>query len=156
MGLRIHLGHGGQLCLTGMPIWNDDDRPNEEYGDSLEEQIDGARNKNTPSHLKEPTGADYLTIVDMSRLHFCKVHYCTCPDSKPLHMQLIYSSLFPSTTESPKTAFTFTILDDFIQDNLEYRTSASNYDNKLCRIISSIFLHLVPVLIPQCYGVCDG
>ena len=114
IGLGIHLGHGGQPCPAGMPIWNDDDSPNEEYGDSLEEQIDGARNRNTPSHLKEPAGTDYLTIVDMSGLHFCKVHYCTCPDSKPLHMQLIYSSLFLSTTESPKTAFTFAVLDDFI------------------------------------------
>ena len=156
IGLGIHLGHGGQPCPAGMPIWNDDDSMNEEYGDSLEEQIDGARNRNTPSHLKEPAGADYLTIVDMSRLHFHKVHYCTCPDSKPLHMQLIYSSLFLSTTESSKTAFTFTILDNFIRDNLECRMSASNYYNKLHRITSSIFPHLVPVLILQYYGEWDG
>ena len=75
---------------------------------------DGAH-ANIPAHLKPPTGSDYLTIVDISRVHFCRINYCVWPESKPFHMQLLYSSLFPCTIENPWTAFTFAVLDNFIQ-----------------------------------------
>ncbi|KAG2738524.1 hypothetical protein P692DRAFT_201873906 [Suillus brevipes Sb2] len=53
--------------------------------------------------------------------------------------------LFPASFTSPKTAFTFAVLDDFLLDNLECRTSVMNYYSKLRRVTSSVFPHLVPV-----------
>ncbi|KAG1792281.1 uncharacterized protein HD556DRAFT_1309358 [Suillus plorans] len=43
-----------------------------------------------------------------------------------------------------KTAFTFQVLDNFLLDNLECGTSAMNYYNKLRRMTTSVFPHLVP------------
>ncbi|KAF8545940.1 hypothetical protein OG21DRAFT_1491749 [Imleria badia] len=43
--------------------------------------------------------------------------------------------------------FIFKLLDDFIRDNLECGTSGSNYFNKLQRVTSNVFPHLVPWLL---------
>ncbi|KIJ16603.1 hypothetical protein PAXINDRAFT_10319 [Paxillus involutus ATCC 200175] len=59
-------------------------------------------------------------------------------------MQLLESGLLSATIDQPKTAFSFSVLNDFIRDNLECGTSASNYYNKLRRITSNVFPHLVP------------
>jgi hypothetical protein len=53
---------------------------------------------------------------------------------------------FPASFNRPKTVFTFTVLDDFLLDNLECGTSAMNYYSKLQRMTSSMFPHLVPVM----------
>ncbi|KAG2154298.1 uncharacterized protein EDB93DRAFT_1102429 [Suillus bovinus] len=47
----------------------------------------------------------------------------------------------------PKTVFTFRVLNNFLLDNLECGTSAMNYSSKLQRMTSSMFPHLVPVMI---------
>ncbi|KIK12457.1 hypothetical protein PISMIDRAFT_120862 [Pisolithus microcarpus 441] len=58
-------------------------------------------------------------------------------------MQLFWAKLCPSTFEKPSTAFTFSVLDDFLRDNVECGTSGMNYYNKLRRVTSNVFLHLV-------------
>jgi hypothetical protein len=55
--------------------------------------------------------------------------------------------IFPASFNRPKTAFTFRVLDDFLLDNLECSTSAMNYYSKLQRMTSSMFPHLVPVVL---------
>ncbi|KAG1732333.1 hypothetical protein EDB19DRAFT_1896758 [Suillus lakei] len=62
-------------------------------------------------------------------------------------MQLFQAGLFPASFTRPKTAFTFTVLDDFLLDNLECGTSAMNYYSKIRRLTSSIF----PLMVPDCY-----
>ena len=36
-----------------------------------------------PSCLQPPTRSDYLTIVDVTGIHFITVNYCTCPNLEP-------------------------------------------------------------------------
>ncbi|KAG1779892.1 hypothetical protein EV702DRAFT_1043281 [Suillus placidus] len=57
---------------------------------------------------------------------------------------LCQMGLFLASFAQPKTAFTFEVLDDFLLDNLECETSAMNYYNKLRRMTTSVFPHLVP------------
>jgi hypothetical protein len=71
--------------------------------------------------------------------------------SQPLHMQRLQSGLLPSTIDRPKTAFSFSALNDFTRDNLECGTSTSNYYGKLRRITPNIFPHLVPVSAPAAF-----
>ncbi|KIK72435.1 hypothetical protein PAXRUDRAFT_73596, partial [Paxillus rubicundulus Ve08.2h10] len=92
-----------------------------------------------------PQGGNHLTLVDMTDVHLLQVHYCVCPTSQQFHMQLLESGLLSATIDQPKTAFSFSVLNDFIRDNLECGTSASNYYNKLQRITSNVFPHLMPV-----------
>ncbi|KAI6006503.1 hypothetical protein F5J12DRAFT_782792 [Pisolithus orientalis] len=57
---------------------------------------------------------------------------------------LMQAGMFPATTKAARTAFTFQVLDDFIQDNVECGTSAMNFYSKLHHITSNAFPHLVP------------
>ncbi|KAG2737592.1 hypothetical protein P692DRAFT_201842923 [Suillus brevipes Sb2] len=57
--------------------------------------------------------------------------------------QMFEMGIFPALFTRPKTAFTFSQLNDFILDNLECRTSAMNYYSKLRRITSRTFPHSV-------------
>ncbi|KAI6019504.1 hypothetical protein BKA83DRAFT_4057093 [Pisolithus microcarpus] len=98
---------------------------------------------NIPCHLRPPVGSKYLTIVDVTGMHFLLVQACQCPNADSFHMQLFRAKLCPSTFEKPSTAFTFSVLDDFLRDNVECGTSGMNYYNKLHRVTSNVFLHLV-------------
>ncbi|KAG2072200.1 hypothetical protein BDR04DRAFT_1127719 [Suillus decipiens] len=83
-------------------------------------------------------------VVDMSGLHFLMIRFCQCANSLSPDMQLLEIGLFLASFTSPKTAFTFAVLDDFLLDKLECGTSVINYYSKLRRITSSVFPHLVP------------
>ncbi|KAG1894778.1 uncharacterized protein F5891DRAFT_984797 [Suillus fuscotomentosus] len=79
------------------------------------------------------------TIVDKSGVHSVSIWYCHCPGALNPDMQLFQAGLFPASFTRPKTAFTFSVLDDFLLDNLECGTSAMNYYSKIWRLTSSIF-----------------
>ncbi|KAG1721475.1 uncharacterized protein EDB91DRAFT_1088440 [Suillus paluster] len=83
------------------------------------------------------------TIVDKFRVHTHKIKYCMCADAPTADIQLCQMGLFPASFTQPKTAFTFEVLDNFLLDNLECGTSAMNYYNKLRRMTTSVFPHLV-------------
>ncbi|KAG8216172.1 hypothetical protein J3R82DRAFT_8191, partial [Butyriboletus roseoflavus] len=74
---------------------------------------------------------DYLTVVDVTGIHFMTINYCTCSGSDLEYLQLLHFKLCPATLQMPWTVFTFTLLDDFIQDNLECGTLGMNYYSKL-------------------------
>jgi len=65
----------------------------------------------------------------------------------PQHEQLLQAGLFPSSFEEPETAFTFSVLDDFLVDNLECKTTAQQYFSKLQSITNRMFPFRVPVCI---------
>ncbi|KIO00302.1 hypothetical protein M404DRAFT_102546, partial [Pisolithus tinctorius Marx 270] len=141
-GVQLHLGHGGAPCphaiaqaqqAAGEPLPMDD----QEWEDveDIEEN---------PKHLHPPAGSRYLTIVDVTGVHFIVVNWCECKTAEARYIQLLRAKLFPSTFEKPSTAFTFVVLDDFLRDNLECGMSGMNYYSKLRQITSSVFPHLVP------------
>ncbi|KIK12597.1 hypothetical protein PISMIDRAFT_120613 [Pisolithus microcarpus 441] len=148
LGLAIHLGHGGAPCpytdlqklseqgyrsmvdLLGMLPFD-----SEEW-----EDVD-----DIPLNLQPPSGSKYLTIVDITGIHYMVIESCQCPNAEEYHLQLLRAKLWPSTFLKPSTAFTFAVLDDFLRDNLECGTSGMNYFSKLRRITSGLFPHLVPV-----------
>ncbi|KAI6046549.1 hypothetical protein EDC04DRAFT_2597990 [Pisolithus marmoratus] len=149
LGLAIHLGHGGAPCLysemehpteqgdkavTDLPKWPPFD--SEEWVD-----VD-----DIPLNLQPPIGKKYLTIVDITGIHYMIVNSCQCPNAEDYHLQLLQAKLWPSTFQKPSTTFTFAVLDDFLRDNLECRTSGMNYFSKLCQIASGLYPHIVPIL----------
>jgi hypothetical protein len=156
-GLVISLGHNGNPCP-----WQDDNDNNDLFVDADtdaddaddipglgQEQLTAERTW-IPNDL--PTGVPFIknskkltTIIDKSGVHTHKILYCTCADAPTADIQLCQMGLFPASFAQPKTAFTFEVLDDFLLDNLECGTSAMNYYNKLRRMTTSVFPHLVPV-----------
>ncbi|KAI6150458.1 hypothetical protein BKA82DRAFT_4328556 [Pisolithus tinctorius] len=97
-----------------------------------------------PPHMRRPVGSKYLTVVDVTGVHFIPVRWCQCEAAESFRLQLLRAKLFPATFEKPSTAFTFAVLDDFVRDNLECGTSGMNYYSKLRRVTSGVFPHLVP------------
>ncbi|KAI6002176.1 hypothetical protein F5J12DRAFT_783943 [Pisolithus orientalis] len=137
VGLVLHLGHAGAPCLAGEGSWED-------AASHVDEEWEDIKESQQLAHLNPLDDRNYLTVVDTGSMHFCNVQYCNCPGSEDSHLQLTMAGLFPAMTKAPRTAFTFQVLDDFIRDNVECGTSAMNYYNKLQRVTSSMFPHLVP------------
>jgi hypothetical protein len=88
-----------------------------------------------------------LTAVHQSGIFALEVLYCICPNAVETHKQLFNSGLFPSSFKQIETVFTFTVLDDFLADNLECKTTAQQYYLKLQSITNRMF----PDSVPVCY-----
>ncbi|KAG2057627.1 hypothetical protein BDR06DRAFT_969387 [Suillus hirtellus] len=116
IGLEVHLGHKGKPCPGLTDKWCDTD----DEGDNLSEGP-------WIPLLNDPW---MTTVVDTSGLHSMMVRFCKCVGALSPDMQLFKTGLFPASFTSPKTAFTFVVLDNFLLDNLECGTSAMNYYSK--------------------------
>ncbi|KAI6145086.1 hypothetical protein BKA82DRAFT_4330730 [Pisolithus tinctorius] len=99
--------------------------------------------------MHQPVRSKYLTVIDVTRVHFITVCWCQCKAAESFQLQLLQAKLFPATFEKLSTAFTFVVLDDFVGDNLECSTSGMNYYSKLQWMTSGVFPHLIPVIARQ-------
>jgi hypothetical protein len=75
------------------------------------------------------------------------VLYCICPNAGDEAEQLLKAGLLASSFKQIETAFTFSVLDDFLTDNLECKTTAQQYYSKLQSITNRMF----PDHVPVCY-----
>jgi hypothetical protein len=80
-----------------------------------------------------------------------QVHFCSCPGAVQKHIQLFRAGLFPASIQSPKTAFTFDVLDHFRVDAMECKTSAMSFFQKLQCFTNNAFPHTVKVS-DECSG----
>ncbi|KAG1802416.1 uncharacterized protein BJ212DRAFT_1449992 [Suillus subaureus] len=71
--------------------------------------------------------------------------WCGCPGSQHRqHLQLLKARLFPASITQPWTAFTFEVLDHFLIDVLECKTSASSFFEKIWWMTNHSFPDTVP------------
>jgi hypothetical protein len=91
------------------------------------------------------SGNPLMTIVDSRGIFDMEVLFCACSDSQSRDEQLLRAGLFAATFKQIETLFTFSILDDFLTDNLECKTTAQQYYSKLQSMTSSMFPDHVPV-----------
>ncbi|KAH9005829.1 hypothetical protein EDB86DRAFT_2783468, partial [Lactarius hatsudake] len=80
-----------------------------------------------------------ITVVDRSGIHEIGVSWCCCPEAPEHEMQLMMAGLFPATFCNPKTVFTFWVLEDFHLDNLECKTTPSQFFSCLWRLTNNIY-----------------
>ncbi|KAI6159316.1 hypothetical protein EDD17DRAFT_1486824 [Pisolithus thermaeus] len=87
-----------------------------------------------------------MTIVHTEGIFSHEVSVCKCPGSDPndWHLDLLHQRLFPASISKPKTAFTFDVLDHFLIDALECKTSAMIFYQKLKRFTNNAFPERVP------------
>ena len=69
------------------------------------------------------SGNPLFTVVDHSGIFNMEVLFCVCPNGGKEDAQLLQSGLFPATFKQTETVFTHTVLDDFLRDNLECKTT---------------------------------
>src|SRR5216684_3158272 len=90
-------------------------------------------------------GNQVIIIIDRSEVHEIGVRWCCCPNASERDMQLMVAGLFPATFRNPKMAFTFRVLEEFNLDNLECKTTPSQFIGRLRRLTSNEFPNTVPV-----------
>ncbi|KAH9172399.1 hypothetical protein EDB89DRAFT_1906254 [Lactarius sanguifluus] len=95
------------------------------------------------------SGNPLVTMVNQTGVFEMEVLFCVCPNAGTNDEQLLQAGIFPSTFRHIETAFTFSVLDDFLADNLECKTTAQQYYSKLQSITNRMFPDNVPNLYKQ-------
>ena len=116
--------------------------------DSLFDLVDDSLDSGYLDARRTRTGASgnsLLTVVDSAGVFEMEVLFCACSDARPMHEQLLRTCLFPATFKQIETIFSFSVLDNFLIDNLECKTTAQQYFSKLQSMTSSMFPDNVPV-----------
>ncbi|KAI6014702.1 hypothetical protein EDC04DRAFT_2870634 [Pisolithus marmoratus] len=87
-----------------------------------------------------------MTIVHTKGIFTHEISWCSCPGSDPndWHLELLWGQLFPASISKPKTAFTFDVLNHFLVDALECKTSAMSFYQKLKWLTNNAFPDRVP------------
>lgn len=100
--------------------------------------------------LPKLKGPNVVCFVDTSGVHKLRVHMCHCPNTQANDLQFMAMGFFPASVDSPKTVFTFSLLDDLRLNNLECHTPFRSYWKTLVRKTSCEFPLSVPVSRPPC------
>ncbi|KAG2353263.1 hypothetical protein BDR07DRAFT_1310194, partial [Suillus spraguei] len=134
LGFVWHMGHGGRRCP-----FSDDPQTWENIPLDAEAVFQPME---TINGLAIPTA---LTIIHSTGVFVHNVVWCGCPGTKnQQHLQLLKAGLFPASTTRPQTAFTFKVLDYFLIDALECKTSASSFFEKIHWMTNNSFPDTVP------------
>ena len=93
----------------------------------------------------DASGNSHVTVVHQTGIYDMEVLFCICDNASKLDVQLFQAHMLPSSFKNIETAFTFSILDDFLTDNLECKTTAQQYFLKLQSLTNKMFPDNVPV-----------
>jgi hypothetical protein len=93
------------------------------------------------------SGNPLFTVVDRSGVFDMELIFCVCTIGGEANTQLLRSGLFPATFKKTETLFTTSVLEDFLIDNLECKTTAQQYYSKLQSMSNKMFPNNVPVCI---------
>ena len=74
---------------------------------------------------------DGFTIFDVSGVHTIKLVFCGCVGHPPPNIQLLRAQWFPVTIQSPRSAFTFDVLDTFHLLNTQGKLSLYHFYNAI-------------------------
>ncbi|KAH9028953.1 hypothetical protein EDB85DRAFT_1867506, partial [Lactarius pseudohatsudake] len=138
VGISLHLGHSGDLCpnqSSQMDCDNEDHQVSSRNEHNTAADLGFGNSK--PGH-RDKEGNQIITVIDRSGI------WCCCPEAPERDMQLMTAGLFPATFRNPKTVFTFRVLEDFHLDNLECKTTPSQFFSCLQRLTNDEFPNTVP------------
>ncbi|KAF8261054.1 hypothetical protein EI94DRAFT_1608583 [Lactarius quietus] len=138
LGFAHCLGRGGAPCpKTVEPV----------VSDTLYSTIDITMESNNTGANRTRTAASgnpLFTVIDRSGIFNMEVVFCVCSDGGDTDEQLLRARLFPATFKQIETLFTHSVLEDFLTDNLECKTTAQQYYSKLQSMTSKMFPNNVP------------
>lgn len=120
---------------------NDPDDPN--WEDVPASQTDPLR---TPTPTSDELDIEHLLLADASGLISLPTIWCACEAAAEhnLDEDLLDLQLFPVSYNKIKTVFTFRCLDDYRLSNLECKTTAYQYFQKLRRLTNPALPQSVP------------
>ncbi|KAI5993177.1 hypothetical protein EDC04DRAFT_2613445 [Pisolithus marmoratus] len=134
LGFLWHIGHGGDPFPQ-----NSSDPDPDESGYMTGEEPPNHRHSDDLAIRR--SSQFQMTIVHTEGIFSHEVSVGNCPGSHPndWHLDLLRQRLFPASISKPKTAFTFAVLDHFLIDALECKTSAMSFYQKLKRFTNNAF-----------------
>jgi hypothetical protein len=94
-----------------------------------------------------PTSNGTITIVDINGFHDLDITFCGCENAAALDIQLLSAQLFAASVTSPKTAFTFQLLEQFRILHLESKTSVHSFVNMLARLTAGDDFGIMPMKV---------
>ncbi|KAG2057847.1 hypothetical protein BDR06DRAFT_877301, partial [Suillus hirtellus] len=137
-GYIIHLGHGGHPCpnllrQSNPSPWSDLGVMEDMFGHGEGDTI-----------YDTQLGLSNLVIVHSTGVYSHCVSWCQCPGAdKDRYLHLLKARLFPASITCPQSAFTFDVLDHFLIDALECKTSAMSFYQKLRCFTNNAFPHKI-------------
>jgi len=76
---------------------------------------------------------DEFVVIDSHGIHCVALDFCNCSTAKSHSQQLLRASWFPSTSDNPRTAATFRVLQQYHLLSLESKVSAYGFYHSLAR-----------------------
>lgn len=94
-----------------------------------------------------PGSRRLTTVVAPNGVHATRITYCNCAERSGIGdvEQAMDAQLFPGTSITPKTLFSFTMLRLFHLMSLEGKISAYDFMGAMCRLTDNAFTQKVPV-----------
>ncbi|KAI6096537.1 hypothetical protein EDD16DRAFT_1719774 [Pisolithus croceorrhizus] len=81
-----------------------------------------------------PAARDDFTIIHSNGVHSIKLDFCGCESAEAPFQQLLCIRWFPASSEKPRTAATFNVLEQFHLLSFESKVSAFEFYQSLSRI----------------------
>jgi hypothetical protein len=75
-----------------------------------------------------------MTIIHVNGFHQIPVQSCGCAGSQDFDIQLLQLRLFAASSDQPKTAFTFDVLEQYRLIHLEGKASSSAFMQSIVRM----------------------
>ncbi|KAI0309773.1 hypothetical protein OF83DRAFT_1043449, partial [Amylostereum chailletii] len=125
-GVFISLGHEGKPC------------PLQEPHMSILSKDNDFEDDDTPSPATDPMepgpqdslGNQMMILVHSTGVHQMSVHFCQCDGAASADLQLLALGLYSASIKTPKTAFTFSVLDDASDENLNSNVTIGGFYNR--------------------------
>lgn len=160
LGIRVHLGHGGEPCPARMsdvedveeivPVLDavEEEQLESENDDEQVEEFVLVTIATTGGFPRAPTktlsGIPIVTIVHKNGVHELPCVPCLCHHAAPDDILFMRQQLFPATAHDIRTAFTFDGLRTFHMLTLEGKMTAYTYYRVLRRLTCPSQPHTVP------------
>jgi hypothetical protein len=126
------------------PQRDDDDDPEDPTWEDVPPDQEYAPLR-TPMPAKDDLDIEHLLIFDSSGLISLPVIWCRCAASDQTQDEMLIDlQLLPASYEKIRTVFTFRCLDDYRLSNLECKTTAYQYFQRLKRLTNPAFPNSVP------------
>lgn len=84
-------------------------------------------------------------ITHINGVHSTRLKFCGCLNAQDKVSQLMLAKLFPTSSASPESAYTFAVLKHFHMHNLQSKCGAFDFILSLRRLTDNVFTPKVPV-----------
>lgn len=121
-----------------------DEIPDDTWADDLDNLAENGKPPRFCPKMDEHNNP-FIIVVDVGGFFAFPALWCECGQVQSDRvMDLLDRQFFPASFKDPQTAFTFKVLQDFRLANLEMKSSAYQYHQKLRRSTNAAFPHLAP------------